>query len=69
LETVSTVYVDSKFLGEMVRELLLAFAGMKHGTMTAAEALGVYDYWLERLANEINMDVSDDPALVKPGNN
>jgi hypothetical protein len=65
----STVFVDSKFLGEMVKDLLLAFAGLKHGTMTAAEALGIYDLWLERLSDELNMTVSDDPSLVETGKN
>jgi hypothetical protein len=66
---VSTVFVDSKFLGEMVKELLLAFAGLNHGTMTVDEALGIYRYWLAKLAEEVGCEVSDDPALVKAGQN
>lgn len=65
----STVYVNSTFLGEMLRDLLLAFAGPKHNTMSQAEALGIYDLWLERLSEEINRTVSDDPGLVEKGSN
>jgi len=63
------MYVSSQFIGEMLKDLLLAFAGLKHGTMTQDEALGIYDHWLLKLGDEVGCTVSDDPDLIKTGEN
>lgn len=63
------MYVDSKFVGEMLRELLLAMSGLKYGTMTQDEAVAIYDMWLAKLADEVGCTILDDPQLVKKGEN
>lgn len=63
------LYVSGAFVGEMLKELLLAFAALDQGTMTQAEALGVYHYWLERFGNEVGVTWDDDLSNLKKGEN
>jgi hypothetical protein len=65
----STLYVNSKFVGEMLRELLLAMSGLKYGTLSQGEAIAIYDEWLTRLADEVGCGIDDNPESVKKGEN
>jgi hypothetical protein len=65
----STLYVNSKFVGEMLRELLLAMSGLKYGTLSQDEAIAIYDEWLIRLAEEVGCGIDDNPESVKRGEN
>ena len=68
-DNTSAMYVSSKFLGEMLKDLLLALAGLKYGTMSQDAALAIYDYWIAKLGDEVGITVLDDPDLVKTGDN